>query len=238
MNENFNESVVRRSSEAIAIDAGLRAYMLRVYNYMAMALGLTGLVAYFVANTPALAAAIWGGPQAYIVIFAPLAFSLFFYSRLQSFSFATMQMMFWAFAALMGLSLSSIFLSANIGDVSRAFFITAATFGALSLYGYTTKRDLTGWGSFLFMGAIGLMIAMVVNIFLAGTMLQFIISVVGVLVFSGLIAYDTQKIKEMYWESDASDVMGKKAIMGALALYMDFINLFIMILNLLRGARQ
>ncbi len=153
-------------------------------------------------------------------------------------SVSTAQLTFWAFAAVMGLSLASIFLVFTGESIARVFFITAATFGAMSLYGYTTNRDLSGWGSFLFMGLIGVIIAMVVNIFLQSPALMFALSVIGVLVFTGLTAYDTQRIKEMYYELDASDVAARKAIMGALSLYLNFINMFVMLMHLFGAARE
>jgi hypothetical protein len=220
------------------IDEGLRSFMLSVYNYMGLGLALTGVVAYLVAATPALYVPIFTTPLKWVVMLAPLGFVFFLSARIQKMSLSTAQLTFWAFAAVMGLSLASIFLVFTGASIARVFFITAGTFGAMSLYGYTTKRDLSGWGSFLFMGLIGIIIAMVVNIFLASAALQFAISVIGVLVFVGLTAYDTQRIKEMYYELDASDVAGRKAIMGALSLYLDFINMFVMLLHLFGTARE
>ena len=215
------------------IDEGLRAYMLKVYNYMGSGLLLTGIVALATASTPALYNAIFGNTiTMWIVMLAPLGFVFFLSARINKMSFSAAQTTYWVFAAIMGLSMASIFLMYTGASVARVFFITAGTFGAMSLYGYTTKRDLTKLGSFLFMGLIGIIIASVVNIFLQSTMMHFIISVIGVLVFVGLTAYDTQKIKNVYYEGDGQEVMGKKAIMGALNLYLDFINLFIMLLRL------
>ena len=221
------------------IDEGLRAYMLTVYNYMASALALTGLAAYVTANTPALLNlfySVQGGMVAptmlgYIVMFSPLAFVLalsFGVNRMQS---STMQMVFWGFSVVMGLSLSNILLMYTGTSVAKTFFVTAAAFGSLSLYGYTTKKNLSGFGSFLIMGLFGLIIAMVVNIFLQSTMMEFVISVIGVLIFAGLTAYDTQRIKLMYLESDHREIASKKAIMGALSLYLDFINMFLFLLR-------
>ena len=214
------------------VDQGLRSYMLRVYNYMATGLGLTGLTAYFVAITPSLFNAIYGTPLYWLVALAPLGFVFYLSARLHKISFATAQTVFWIFSGVMGLSMAYIFIAFTGASIARVFFITAGTFAGMSLYGYTTKKDLTGWGSFLFMGLIGIIIAMIVNIFLQSGMLSFIISCVGVLVFVGLTAYDTQRIKEMYYASDHPEISGKKAIMGALKLYLDFINLFIMLLHL------
>lgn len=225
----------RAGSEAY-IDEGLRTYMLRVYNYMGIGLAVTGAVAFFFAqytlSNPAVAQLVYGSPLQWVIMLAPFAFILGLNFGINKMSASTAQMVFWAFAAVMGLSLSSIFLVYTGASIAKVFFITAAMFGAMSLYGYTTKRDLTGMGGFLMMGLIGIIIAMVVNIFLQSSALDFAISVIGVLVFVGLTAYDTQKIKEMYVELDNSEVMGKKAIMGALTLYLDFINLFLMLLRL------
>ena len=214
------------------VDQGLRSYMLRIYNYMATGLGLTGLTAYFVAITPSLFNAIYGTPLYWIVALAPLGFVFYLSARLHKISFSTAQTVFWIFSGVMGLSMAYIFIAFTGTSIARVFFITAGTFAGMSLYGYTTKKDLTGWGSFLFMGLIGIIIAMIVNIFLQSGMVSFIISCVGVLVFVGLTAYDTQRIKEMYYASDHPEISGKKAIMGALKLYLDFINLFIMLLHL------
>ena len=225
-----------------AVDQGLRAYMLRVYNYMASGLVITGLAAlatHWAALDPAsqtglsaFGEAIYLSPLRWVVILAPLALVFLFTYRIQSMTVGTAQAVFWAFSALMGLSLSSIFLVYTGESITRVFFITAASFGALSLYGYTTSKSLSGWGSFLFMGLIGIIIASLVNIFVGSSALQFAISVIGVLVFAGLTAYDTQQIKEMYFAGDDGAVMGRKAIMGALRLYLDFINLFTMLLQL------
>jgi len=219
-----------------AVDEGLRAYMLRVYNYMGIGLALTGIVAYSMAtmamSNQAFAEAVYGSPLMWVIILAPLGMVFFLSFRINKMSVSAAQTTFWIFAALMGASLSSIFLVYTGQSITQVFFVTAATFGSVSLYGYTTKKDLSGWGSFLFMGLIGIIIAMVVNIFLASSALQFAISVIGVLVFTGLTAYDTQQIKEMYYEGDSAVVAGRKAIMGALRLYLDFINLFLMLLRL------
>ncbi|MDP3532851.1 MAG: Bax inhibitor-1/YccA family protein [Alphaproteobacteria bacterium] len=228
---SYQPNVVTRTQADI--DQGLRSHMLRVYNYMAAALGLTGLIAYFVGTNPAMMATLIKNPVLFWVIaLAPIALVFFLSFRIAHMSFATAQLTFWIFAALMGLSLASIFTVYTDESIARVFFITAGTFAAMSIYGYTTKRDLTNMGSFLMMGLIGIIIASVVNIFLKSSGLGFAISILGVLIFVGLTAYDTQKIKEMYMESDDSTISGKKAIMGALALYLDFINLFLMLLRL------
>ncbi len=225
-------------SASTEIDEGLRAYMLRVYNYMASGVALTGIVAYIVANVEALATLIFGTPLQWIVMFAPLVLVFMLSARIGKMRAATAQAWFWAFAGLMGLSLASVFIVFTGESIARVFFFTAATFGAMSLYGYTTKRDLSGLGSFLFMGLIGIVIAMVVNLFIGSSALQFAISVIGVLVFVGLTAYDTQKIKGEYLATDSGELVTKKAIMGALRLYLDFINLFIMLLHLFGVARD
>ncbi len=221
-----------RVVERAVIDEGLRQYMLRVYNYMASGLVLTGIVAFMVAQNEALLQVIYGTPLKWVVFLAPIGLVLLLGARINRMSATAVQAIFWIFATLMGISLASIFLVYEMPSIARVFFITAGAFGAMSLYGYTTKRDLTGWGSFLFMGLIGIIIASVVNIFMVSSALHFAISVIGVLVFTGLTAYDTQKIKEMYAESDSTAIASKKSIMGALRLYLDFINLFIMLLHL------
>ncbi|NQV20517.1 MAG: Bax inhibitor-1/YccA family protein [Rhodospirillales bacterium] len=232
--KQFSTTATRAGAD---IDEGLRAYMLQVYNYMASGLLLTGIVAYAAASSDAVMGAIYGTPLQWVVMLAPLGFVIFLSARIHKMSFSTAQTTYWIYAGVMGLSLAYIFLVYTGASVARVFFITAGTFGAMSLYGYTTKRDLTKFGSFLFMGLIGIIIASVVNIFLQSTMMHFVISVIGVLVFVGLTAYDTQNIKEVYYEHDSSEVAGKKAIMGALRLYLDFINLFILLLQLFGDRR-
>lgn len=215
-----------------AIDAGLRAYMLTVYNYMASGLTLTGIVSYATAHSETMMGAIYGTPLMWVVMLAPLGFVFALSFGINKMSLPTVQGLFWAFAAVMGLSLASIFVVYTGASIARVFFITAGTFAGMSIYGYSTKRDLTGMGSFLIMGLIGLIIASIVNIFLQSPALYWALSIIGVGIFVGLTAYDTQKIKLMYMESDAHATSGKKAIMGALTLYLDFINLFIMLLRL------
>jgi len=229
--------MTQAGAAAADIDVGLRQYMLKIYNYMTGGLALTGVVALAVANSPALISAIFGTPLAWIVMLAPLGFVLVFSFRIQRMAPATAQLLYWAFAACMGLSLSTIFLAYTHASVARVFFITAATFAGMSLYGYTTKRDLAGVGSFMFMGLIGLVIASLVNLFLQSTALQFALSVIGVIVFVGLTAWDTQRIKEMYVEGEDAATGTKKAIFGALQLYLDFINLFVMLLQLMGNRR-
>ncbi len=223
----------------MSIDQGLRSYMLSVYNYMAAALAVTGLVAYFgyaaaVVETSqgigltSFGELLFNSPLRWVVMLAPLAFILVLSFGIQKLSLATTQMVFWAFAAIMGLSMSSIFLVFTGESITTTFFVTAAAFGALSLYGYT----------FLFMGLIGIILAMLVNLFLQSSALQFAISVLGVLIFAGLTAYDTQRIKGMYYEGDSAVVAGKKAVMGALSLYLDFINMFMFLLQFLGSQRN
>lgn len=224
--------VTRAGARPVEIDEGLRAYMLGVYNYMTVALGLTGLVAYLTSQSPTLLNAIYGTPLQWVVLLAPLGMVFFMSARINSMSAGAAQISFWIFSGLMGLSLSYIFLAYTGASITRVFFITAGTFAAMSLYGYTTKRDLTGIGSFLIMGLIGLIVASIVNIFMQSTALHWAISVIGVLIFVGLTAYDTQKIRRMYSEADGSDVVTRKSIMGALTLYLDFLNLFLMLLRL------
>ena len=226
------------------IDQGLRSYMLKVYNLMAIGLAITGLAAYFAftfavsdGQLTAFGAAIYTSPLKWVVIFAPLALVFFLSFRINSMSVSAAQTTFAVYAALVGLSLSSIFLIYTGQSVVQTFFVTAASFGALSLYGYTTRRDLSAMGSFLMMGLFGLIIASIVNIFLASSAMQFAISVIGVLIFAGLTAYDTQRIKEMYYAADDATMAGRKAIMGALTLYLDFINLFLFMLRFL-GNRE
>jgi uncharacterized protein len=244
-------------ADAATVDAGLRAYMLRIYNFMVIGLAITGLAALgvymgAVADGPAGAVgrvgntyltsfgvAMFASPLKWLFILAPLAMVFVISFGIQRLRPATAQMLFWAFAALMGVSLSSIFLVYTHTSIVRVFFITAASFGALSVYGYTTQRDLTGMGSFLIMGLFGLIIASLVNLFLASSMLQFIVSVVGVLVFAGLTAWDTQRLKNeyIYGYAGEGDVAERSAILGALSLYLNFINLFTLLMQLL-GQRE
>ena len=241
--------------DAATVDAGLRAYMLRIYNYMSIGLAITGLAALgvymaAVTSTPAGDAirvgsmyltpfgyAMFVSPLKWLFMLAPLAMVFVISAGIDRLKPATAQMLFWVFSALMGISLSSIFLVYTHTSIVRVFFITAATFGALSLYGYTTRRDLTGMGSFLIMGLFGLIIASLVNIFLKSSGLDWALSVIGVLIFAGLTAWDTQKIKEMYDVQDDGTVAGRKAVMGALSLYLDFINMFLFMLRLFGDRR-
>jgi uncharacterized protein len=223
-------------AEAAQIDVGLRSYMLGVYNHMTIGLALTGFFAIgtklLAMSSPAFAQLIFASPLKWVIMLAPLGMVFFLAARVQSMSASAARTTFYIYAGVMGLSLASIFFVFTGESIARVFFITAAAFAGLSLYGYTTKKSLSGMGTFLFMGLIGILIASVVNIFLASTMMQFIISVGGVLVFAGLTAYDTQNIKNMYMESDGHEVSTKKSIMGALQLYLDFINMFLFMLQL------
>jgi FtsH-binding integral membrane protein len=219
------------------IDAGLRLWMQRVYGYMAGGLALTGIVAYAAAAF-GFYQAIAATPLIWIVMLAPLGFVLALSFGIQRMSAATATVLFWLYAAVMGLSLGGIFLVFTGASIARVFFITAATYAAMSIYGYTTRSDLSGFGSFLLMGLIGIVIASIVNILVGSSTLQFAISVIGVLVFVGLTAYDTQRIKEMYLESDTVEIADKKAVLGALALYLDFINLFMLLLQLFGQRRE
>ena len=242
--QNILNKVKEAQQSTVAMDEGLRAYMLKVYNYMATGILLTGIVALLtfkiavveissagIILTP-FGGAMYNSALKWVVMLAPLGVVFYMSFGINKMSASKAQTTFWVFAALMGLSLSSLLLFYTGMSVTRVFFICSATFGAMSIYGYTTKRDLTKLGSFLMMGLIGIIIASIVNIFMKSSMMYFVISILGVLIFVGLTAYDTQKIKNMYAASDTGEIMGKKAVMGALTLYLDFINLFIMLLRL------
>ena len=239
------------AGRAVSTDAGLRAYMIRVYNYMAIGVGLTGIVAWFtfrasvmtdangtiIGLTP-FGQAVFGGPATIVLMFGTLVLVMFISFRIQRLQPVVALALFLAYAALLGLMLSSVFLAYTNASVTRVFFITAASFGALSLYGYTTQRDLSAFGSFLIMGMFGLVIAMLVNIFLKSTGLDFVISAAGVLIFAAMTAWDTQRIKEMYDPMQDGAVGGRKAVMGALQLYLDFINLFLFLLRFFGDRRS
>lgn len=234
---NYDRNISRSTSYVGAIDQGLRSYMLNVYNIMALGLTVTGLTSLLISSSPALMMTLFGSPLAFLIMFAPIGIALFMQFRIQHLSVSAAQTTFWIYAALMGVSLSPLFLMYTGASITRVFFITAATFSGMSLYGYTTKNDLTRFGAFLFMGVLGLVIASVVNLFLHSTAIQFVTSLLGVVIFTGLTAYDTQTIKAMYYESDAADVSSKKAILGALQLYLDFINIFVSLLRLMGDRR-
>ena len=242
---NILNKVKAAQQSTVVMDEGLRAYMLKVYNYMATGILLTGIIALLtfkmsvvtndsgaIVGLTQIGNALYLSGLKWVVMLAPLGVVIYMSFGIKKMSASKAQTTFWVFASLMGLSLSSILLIYTGLSVTRVFFICSATFGAMSIYGYTTKRDLTKLGSFLMMGLIGIIIASVVNIFLKSSMMYFVISILGVLIFVGLTAYDTQKIKNMYSSSDTGELMGKKAVMGALTLYLDFINLFIMLLRL------
>jgi uncharacterized protein len=240
-------------ADQVAIDAGLRAYMIRVYNYMTAGVALTGLVAWFayqaaggdaihiagnsITGLTAFGHAIFASPLLWLFVLAPLGLVMLLSFGINRLSASTALTLFFVYSGLLGLSLASIFLAYTGASITRVFFISAATFGATSLYGYTTQRDLTSVGSFMFMGLIGIIIAGLVNIFLQSSALYWAISVIGVIVFVGLTAYDTQSIKEMYDVNDDGTVSGRKAVMGALRLYLDFINLFLMLLRIFGDRR-
>jgi uncharacterized protein len=246
-----NYAAARRgvgTDRAIAIDQGLRAYMIRVYNYMALGVAVTGLVAWFTFNAAVTESAgrlaltpfgqmVYSGPAIIVLFLATLGLVFFITARIGSLQPSTALTLFMVYAGLLGLMLGSVFLTYTHTSIARVFFISAASFGALSLWGYTTQRDLSGLASFLIMGVFGLLLAMLVNIFLQSSMLQFLISGVGVLVFAGLTAWDTQRIKEMYDPQEDGTVVGRKAVMGALSLYLDFINLFQFLLFFLGDRR-
>jgi len=241
---DFNQRSFTKTVDQAAIDEGLRAYMLKVYNYMTTGLVLTGFIAYFFGKASveayvpggviltAVGNILFNSGLSFVIMLAPLGFVFYLSARINKMSTTSAQITFWLFASIMGLSLASIFVQFTHSSIARVFFITAGTFGAMSLYGYTTKRDLTKLGGFLFMGLIGVIIASIVNYFFQSGMMAFVISVIGVLVFVGLTAYDTQNIKNMYYGGDSEEIGSKKALMGALKLYLDFINLFILLLQL------
>lgn len=230
--------IATRTVERAEVDEGLRSYMLRVYNYMASGLALTGIVAYLVSQSPEAMRVIFGTPLYWLVVLAPLGLVFFLSARITRMQASTAQALFWVYAGLMGLSLASIFVVYTGTNIARVFFITAGSFAGLSLYGYTTRRDLSGMASFLMIGLFGLIIASVVNLFLHSTGLQFALSVIGVLVFAGLTAYDTQSIKELYYAGDDASTATRKSVMGALRLYLDFLNLFLMLLQLFGNNRN
>ena len=242
MTNGWQRPVYGQTIDRATYDAGLRQYMVSIYRMMAGGLAATGFVAGFISfqaqTNPALMQLLYGSPLKWVIMFAPLVFVFIFAAKIQTMSLSSAQTTFWLYAGVMGLSLSSIFLVYTGQSIARVFFISAATFAATSLYGYTTKRDLSRFGSFLIMGVIGILIASVVNIFLGSSALQFAISVIGVLVFTGLTAYDTQRLKEVYDGSMDNQSMGKLVVMGALTLYLDFINLFVMMMQLIGDRRS
>lgn len=226
-----------QATQGAVYDEGLRAHMLRIYNYMGLGLLLTGVVAMVVASVPAIYVPIFSSPLKWVVMLAPLGFVMFLSFRIEAITGPTAQLLFWAFCAVMGLSLASIFLVFTGTSIARAFFGAAAMFAGMSLYGYTTKRDFSQFGSFLIMGLIGVILASIINIFLGSTALQFAISIIGILVFVGLTAWDTQMIKQQYSEHHDDETRQKLAVMGALSLYLNFVNIFQLLLSL-TGQRE
>lgn len=225
------------AQDSAAFDAGLRKHMLRVYNYMASGVLLTGIVSMIVAATPALYQPLFGTPLKWVVMLAPLAFVFFFSFRIEKMSASSAKTAFWAFSGVMGLSLASIFLVFTGMSIAQTFFIAATMFLAMSLWGYTTGQDLSRFGSFLMMGVIGVVIASLVNLFLGSSTLQLVISIIGVLVFTGLTAWDTQNIKAQYAYNLGHETETKMAVFGALSLYLNFVNIFQLLLNL-TGERE
>src|SRR3954470_7087667 len=223
------------ASGATAIDVGLRAHMLRVYNYMTAGVGLTGVAAFLTYQFTG--PELLQGPLMWVLMLAPLGLVFFISARINTLSVEAARGLFFLYAALVGISLSTIFHIYTESSITRVFFISAAAFGALSIWGYTTQRNLSGFGTFLLMGLVGIIIASLVNLFLRSSGLDWVISIIGVGVFAGLTAYDTQRIKEMYSSMDDDGTLGRKAVMGALSLYLDFINLFMMLLRLVGDRR-
>jgi len=236
----FEQQSLNRSRGALGtaeFDIGLRKHMLRIYNYMASGVLLTGIVAMLVASTPALYQPIFGTPLKWVVMLAPLAFVFLFSFRIEKMSASTAQALFWVFSGLMGLSLASVFLVFTGASIAQTFFVAAVMFLSMSLYGYTTGRDLSKVGSFLIMGLIGVVLASLVNLFLQSSALQMVVSIVGVIVFTGLTAWETQNIKAQYAEHHGFEANSKLAVFGALSLYLNFVNLFQLLLNLM-GQRE
>jgi FtsH-binding integral membrane protein len=238
---NVNRTIQRgyAQTQSAEIDAGLRAHMQKVYAYMAGGLGITGGVAFGVYRSAEFAPALFEGiiRNNLILMLVALGVAFFMSFRIHAIQVGTAKALFWTYALILGLGLAPIFMVYTGESIARTFFISAGTFAAMSLWGYTTKRDLTGMGNFLIMGLFGIILASIVNIFLGSSGLGFAISVLGVLIFTGLTAYDTQKIKEMYWDADGADIAAKKSIMGAFTLYLDFINLFLMLLRFVGDRR-
>lgn len=226
-----------RTAGRAGYDMGLRRHMLSIYNYMASGVLLTGIVALLMARSGLAATVMSGGMLSWVIILSPLAIVMAMSFGANRFSTGTLQVMFWAFATLMGASLSTIFLVYTGQSIATTFFATAGAFAGLSLFGYTTKKDMSGMGSFLIMGVVGILIAMVINIFVQSTALQLAISILGVLIFAGLTAYDTQRLKMQYYQLAGTDFAGKAVVLGALSLYLDFINMFQFLLMFLGDRR-
>lgn len=234
----YHQSTYAGSVSREAYNLGLRTFMLRVYNYMAAALAFTGLIAYGVSTSEAAIQMIFGTPMVWVVVFAPLVLAITIQVKFQSFSLTTVQSLFWVYAALTGISLSSIFLMYTGDSIARVFFITASMFGAASLYGYTTKRDLSPMAGFLFMGMIGILVASLVNLLLQSSQMSWIISIAAVGIFAGLTAYDNQALKQMHTEAWSHDHAEKMGVYGALMLYINFIAMFVHLLRLLGDRRS
>lgn len=234
---NYEKNIVRPGSYVGSTDQGLRSYLLNVYNIMALGLTVTGLTSLVLSSSPQLMMTLFNSPLAFVVMFAPVGIALFLQFRIEHLSASTAQTTFWLYATLMGVSLSPLFLIYTGTSITRVFFITAAMFSGMSLYGHTTKNDLSRFGSFLFMGLLGVIIASVVNLFLKSNAVQFVTSLLTVAIFTGLTAYDTQAIKAMYYENDSAETSSKKAIIGALKLYLDFINIFVHLLRVMGDRR-
>lgn len=229
---NSNSSFATSASRTASFDSALRDYMVKVYQYMSIALGISGLIAFATSSSPEIMRVLFGTPIGYLIMFAPLVFVIVLGFKINSISSEKAKTYLWIYSGLMGLSMSTIFMIYTATSITRVFLISASTFGAMSIYGYTTKKDLTNFGSFLIMGLIGIVIASLVNIFLKSSALYFAVSIIGVFIFIGLTAYDTQKIKQNYYHYAGNDEMtNKMAVIGALSLYMDFINLFMMLLR-------
>jgi uncharacterized protein len=233
MLETHNRTLTRTDIDAAALDQGLRTHMLRVYNYMASAVALSGIVAALVASSPAMTQLIFGTPLKWVFMLAPLGFGLLITFKFESLSRTALQGLFWAYAACIGVSFAAALLVFTGASVARTFFIAASMFAGVSLYGYTTKADLSKFSTFLLMGAFGIFIAMIVNMFIGSSALQFAISVIGVLVFCGLTAWDTQRIKDTYVEYAGTEIEDKLTILNSLNLYMNFVMIFQFLLNLL-----
>lgn len=228
----FDREPIMRTRSTTTIDQGLRAFMSKVYGYMMLGLLITGITSSIIATNPQLLMAIFSSPLQYVLLFAPFGMVMYLQFRIHKLQASTAQLLFFGYAALLGMSLSVIFLQYKLGSVFNIFLVSASVFGTMSLYGYTTKKDLTSMGSFLFMALIGLIVASLINIFMRNSMMDMLLSCITVLIFTGLTAYDTQMIKQIYYEADTYETATKKAVIGALALYIDFINIFLSLLRL------
>lgn len=237
MSNQFNDPISRTAVQANAIDQGLRSYMVSIYNQMALGLTITGSVAYLFSTQTVLMQAVFGSPLAYLFMFAPLIMVFWMSAKINQYETGTLRMMFAMYSTLMGISLSMIFLVYTGESIARTFFIAASMFLSMSIYGYTTKKDLTSMGSFLIMGVWGLIIASLINLFMASSVFSLAISAIAVLIFTALTAYDTQMLKEIYRVNDSEDVLARKVIFGALSLYIDFINIFIHLLRFMGDRR-